>query len=171
MPQHRERQYILFRHKIKSTMMRAPLNHFLQRLNRKVLSSWIIFADSTREELELELARACGRHDSHAAGTITISTPDAFERSLSSLETKFLQAYRARFGGDEIACFSLNQNPEAGFGLHSSGNVLHTLIKNVHMLWCDEPGLPDGAGNIVRRWLTPRELLPVFVCACRRVIN
>ena len=134
-----------------------------------MLSSWIIFADATRDELEQELAWACGRPDSHASNTITIFEPDAFERSLNTMDTNFLQSYRARFGGSELCCYSLNQNPDAGFGLQSSGSVLHTLIKNVHMLWCDEPGLPDGSGNLVRRWLTPRELLPVFVCMSRRV--
>ena len=127
----------------------------------------MIFADNTRDELEQELAWLCGRPVSHASGhSIKIFTPDAFERSLNVLESNFVQAYRARFGGYQPCCYSLNQNPDAGFGLRSVGSVLHILIKNVHMLWCDEPGLPDGFLNLVRCWLTPRELLPVFVCVC-----
>ena len=40
--------------------------------------------------------------------------------------------------------------------------ILHTLIKNAQMLWCDT-GLPDGRDGCrkVKRWLTPRELLLV----------
>ena len=179
-PQHRERQYVMMRHKLKSLWQRSPLSWFVARLHREAVTSWLVFGDASVAELAAELRWALNRPDSRANNLktnldeITIHTPDAFELALNEMETDFLRGYRIRYPprGNMPASYSLAQNPESGFGLVAIGPHLHTLIKNAQMLWCDT-GLTDerGEGFRVKRWLTPRELLLVQCFPVRREGN
>ena len=53
-----------------------------------------------------------------------------------------------------MAIYSLQQDPSGGFGLSSRSKFVHTVIKNVGILYAHRaPGYSNG------RWLTPSEVL------------
>lgn len=177
----RLRQWVVMRHRTKTLAFRSPLNVFTQLFHRKEIREeegveWETFFCADEEKVKAELAWAAGRPGSRSHkrespdGTgLAITDSNAFEWALTETEYTWLQTYKINYPG---RCYSLNQNP-IGFATKSpSQKVLHTVIKNCHLIWGDsvhERLQKLGTQTIWKcdRWLIPEELLfsqgfPVF---------
>ena len=81
-----------------------------------------------------------------AAGRPTVKNDSevvTHEQVLNETEKKFLAAYRERWPG---RAYSLNQNGATSHAMHSQEQHMHTLIANLHFVWCDlwESSLTPG---------------------------
>ena len=57
-----------------------------------------------------------------------------WESCLTEFETKSLAAYRGSWPNQ---AYSLSQNGATGFAMHSTPESLHTLIRNLGLVWSD----------------------------------
>lgn len=57
-----------------------------------------------------------------------------YEAALTEFERKSLRAYRQNWPG---MAYSLTQNGATGFAMHSSPDCMHTLIRNLGLVWSD----------------------------------
>ena len=60
--------------------------------------------------------------------------PNPWESCLTEFETKSLAAYRGSWPNQ---AYSLSQNGATGFAMHSTPESLHTLIRNLGLVWSD----------------------------------
>jgi hypothetical protein len=78
-----------------------------------------------------------------------LDTPDAFYKALTQLEQQFSDEYEDLYPG---CARSVHQHP-VKHSEHSTPTHLHTLIKNLHIVFAD---VGDGS---CRRWLLSSEAL------------
>ena len=57
-----------------------------------------------------------------------------YEAALTDFERKSLRAYRQNWPG---MAYSLTQNGATGYAMHSSADCMHTLIRNLGLVWSD----------------------------------
>lgn len=154
-PSHRNRRWIVMRHRCKTLQAISPLSDFMKRFYRICNITWKAFLVADAAELTEELQWAMGRTTVKKEEGITIDTPNAFRMALNPTEAKYLSVYESQWPD---RAYSLAQNPESGFGMKSAADGgLHTLLKNVGIIF---------AGD---RWLSPKEtlvsqLFPVAPC-------
>ena len=129
------------------------LDNVIELFRRNCQCSWreLLVAEShpvLKDELEAEITWASKRPKSqHRHDTRDIlSLPQPFHAVLTEKEAEYLAFYqRSR----PHCCVMLNQNPASGFGIASTPDVLHTLIRNPAFHW----SLDD------HRWLSASEML------------
>ena len=145
----RSRQWVVMRHKVKVLSTISPLSNFLLRFQRVCEFTWREYFQAGGDETRNDLAWSAGRRESMAKKVADFNanmqiTAESFRQVLTEKELGVLKYYEQR---DPSAAVSLNQNPVAGFAVHSSWNALQTLIKNVGIIY----SLPH------KRFLTPSE--------------
>eukprot|EP00435_Cladocopium_sp_Y103_P030918 s722_g7.t1 len=72
--------------------------------------------------------------DANAAIQKAEEIKNPYEAALTDFERKSLQAYRQNWPG---MAYSLTQNGATGFAMHSSPDCMHTLIRNLGLVWSD----------------------------------
>ena len=145
----RTRQWVVMRHKVKVLSTISPLSNFLVRFQRVCEFTWREYFQAHENEIRSDLVWAAGRRESMSKKFANFDvngeiTPESFRQALTEKELKVLKYYDVH---EPSAAVSLNQNPEAGFAVHSSWIALQTLIKNVGIIY----SLPH------KRFLTPTE--------------
>ena len=96
---------------------------------------------------------------------LTWEDPAAFESLLSDSEAGFLHSYKTLHppssGKPCLAAYSLQQDPSSGFKMLTITQHMHTLIKNVGLIW-----MPCAPPFNSGRWITPTEALLVQGTSC-----
>ena len=157
-PVSRRRQWVIMRHRWKTTAASSPWNVFSKIFQAELwfsmysdalmsmVPAWDVFFCAEKGEIYAELLWAGSRPDSEAAGacpftsleefvnacaTEPAAVQDAFMKALTSAEQTFLLDYRSKRPGQ---AYALNQNPKASF-VCSHQTKLKTLIKNAGLIW------------------------------------
>ena len=148
-PISRCRKFTVLRHKLKTGVMRLPLNLFSRLFHRAhpsydpCVPLFDMLFNAGRAEILSEflwsMDRPCSEWTSYVdtdpslaeVDPLDVSRENAFWRSLTEVEKTFLDGYAARHPN---CAYSLNQNPEFG-ATKSSPDILQTLIKNTGILW------------------------------------
>lgn len=142
-PCSRLRRYTILRHKTKSLPFRSPISIFTKLFARKPIitcdhePAWSCFFAATPKELLDEMQWAASRPSSNfdkEHHKLDIYDPNMFFVCLNNMETNFLQQYNEKFHEWPGIAFSLNQDPSFG-PTHSSTSHLHTLIRNMGIIW------------------------------------
>ena len=173
-PQRRLRKFILMLLRCleaKLPICLPSLDSWVREHRRRLRVSWLDLMTADISELAAELAWGKSRSKADRPA-LACDDPDAFESLLNDSEVGFLHSYRTLHPPSSdhprLAAYSLQQDPSSGFKMLSVTRCMHTMIKNVGLIWMpDAP--PFGSG----RWVTPLEALLVqgvsclcCVCAC-----
>lgn len=145
----RVRQWVVMRHKVKVLSCISPLSQFLKRFHRVCDFTWREYFRADQDAVKADYLWAANRPNSLIKSKPTEHTAvelddNSFRSVLTAAELKVLRYYDLHAPSSAV---SLNQNPEAGFAIHSSWNALQCLIKNVGVIF----SMPH------RRFLTPLE--------------
>ena len=81
-----------------------------------------------------------------------VSSPGAWIAALSESETNYYIHYASNFPGN---AWQLNQDPTVDHGMMSMTSILHTLIHNAGLIFCDS----YGERSDEPRWLSGTETL------------
>lgn len=147
-PVNRARQFLVGFHKMKKAEPPIWLKTFLARFARPTTLTWRSLLVASELDLRKEKTWAAARKpvlQRLAARALNTEDIDSltFEDLLSDAELEVLKHYRQLHSSS--CAWSLNHNDRR----ISTPTTLHTVIKNVGLVWDDETG----------RWFTPSDLL------------
>ena len=159
----RERRWTRLRHRFKILCELSPLSRFSKRFLRACNTHWREFFCLHKypdyenpvidQELQKELAWAQNRKLScaYSEPPLSISDFDPFWKALNRTEQAYDQEYCKSYAHEAR---QLNQDPKSGHGMHSNNNLLHTLIRNMGLIFSSSHDNDDH-----RRWLCGTEAL------------
>ena len=156
--QRRARKFwVLIRKDIEQQSNGMPcLDSFMCEHHRRIRTvSWRDLMTADTPELDSELAWGRSR-SSAACPALPRDDPAAFESLLNTSEAAYLHSYKTLHppSYDSLAAYSLSQDPSSGYKMLTTSRWMHTLIKNVGLIFVPHaPPFDSG------RWITPFEAL------------
>ena len=151
-PVNRARQFLVGFHKMKKAEPPIWLKNFVARFARPTTLTWRSLLVASELDLRSDKAWASIRKpvlQRLTARKLQYEDLDSlrFEDLLSDAEMEVLRNYRQLHSSS--CAWSLNQYPQNDRPRISTPTTLHTVIKNVGLVWDDETG----------RWFTPSDLM------------
>ena len=155
--QKRLRKFILLTHKAKCKRGMVSLEEWLRPLARSLHLTWYDVLTADLAELQAELSWAFARKKQQPLEDAAQNKSSFFDL-LNDSEKQYLFSYRTlnppSLNTPKLGAYSLQQDPSSSFGCASTGQFIHTIIKNVGILFVHSaPTYTDG------RWMTPSEVL------------